>query len=300
MAKDTELKRAVITEELVALTGDMVAAVILRQLLYWCVRVKDVDNYIEEEKARNPEVKIEKAHGWIYKSAAELLDETMLDVSRPTVHRRLSSLVEKGWLSKRKNPAHWDRTMQYRPDLLKIEHDLNELGYTLATIMGKDFPIVFSVFEHSTVHHERSTVHSEQSTVHHEQSNPHREQSSAHSEQTIPETTTETTPSETTSETTSSSPADDDPDLTQEQQKIISLLHAYSISEPTASSLARKKDVNIEDVRGWIADAKHKESKLENPQGYVVSKLREGEKPPGREDDPDKYINGEYAEYIEH
>jgi len=44
----------------------------------------------------------------------------------------LNTLVEKGWLQKRKNLRYdFDRTYQYRVDLIKIQTDLLPLGYSL-------------------------------------------------------------------------------------------------------------------------------------------------------------------------
>ena len=44
----------------------------------------------------------------------------------------ISQLVEKGWLSERDNPVQkWDRTKQYRVNIIKIAEDLLELGYFL-------------------------------------------------------------------------------------------------------------------------------------------------------------------------
>ena len=46
------LKRVVIKEELVALTGDFRPALILNQFIYWIERMYDTDKYILEEKER--------------------------------------------------------------------------------------------------------------------------------------------------------------------------------------------------------------------------------------------------------
>ncbi len=46
------LKRVVIKEELVALTGDATKAIILNQLLYWSQRTRDFDKFLDEEKSR--------------------------------------------------------------------------------------------------------------------------------------------------------------------------------------------------------------------------------------------------------
>lgn len=131
-----KLKRVVIKEEMVALTGDWLSALILNQFLYWSERVRDFDKFIKEEKARaNDEVKIEieLQHGWIYKTADELGSELMVGVSSSTIRRRIKELVSAGWLNERRNPIYkWDRTLQYRPDIRKITLDLQAIGYALA------------------------------------------------------------------------------------------------------------------------------------------------------------------------
>jgi hypothetical protein len=146
-----QLKRVVIKEEYVALTGDYRSAIILNQFIYWSERVKDFDKFIDEENRRienyspdNP--KLEKTNGWIYKTADDLIEECMLvtatknksdvvkkgNISRTTILNYIDLLIENGWLEKRNNPNHkWDKTLQYRVDLLKVACDLNKVGYTL-------------------------------------------------------------------------------------------------------------------------------------------------------------------------
>ena len=131
-----KLKRVVIKEEFVALTGDFVKAVILNQLIYWSERVEDFDRFIQEEKQRaeveGKEVNIELRKGWLYKSAQELSEETMLGLSPETIRRAIKELVSQGWISERINPQYkWDKTKQYRVNLHKIDEDLRSLGYSL-------------------------------------------------------------------------------------------------------------------------------------------------------------------------
>ena len=73
-AKPRHMKRVVLKEELVILTGDALTALVLNQFIYWSERIKDVDKYIREEKQRNPEVSISPTYGWIYKNAEELAE----------------------------------------------------------------------------------------------------------------------------------------------------------------------------------------------------------------------------------
>lgn len=131
-----KLKRVTIKEEFVALTGDPIKAIILNQFIYWSERVGDFDSFIAEEKTRAEQsglaVKIDLLNGWIYKTAEELSEETMVKMSPSTILRHIKQLVERGWLDERNNPNHkWDRTKQYRVNLLKIHEDLIKIGYVL-------------------------------------------------------------------------------------------------------------------------------------------------------------------------
>ena len=131
-----KLKRVVIKEELVELTGDYRPAIILNQMLYWTERMFDTDNYIREEKTRalnnDTEINIMESKGWIYKTAEDLNEELMVGMSTPTIRKYIKQLVEKGYLVQRKNPKYkWDKTIQYRVDLYKIQLDLGKLGYAL-------------------------------------------------------------------------------------------------------------------------------------------------------------------------
>lgn len=131
-----KLKRVTIKEEFVALTGDPIKAIILNQFIYWSERVADFDAFIAEEKTRAVQsgltVTMAPSNGWIYKTAEELSEETMVKMAPSTVLRYVKQLVEKGWLDERHNPNYkWDRTKQYRVNLLKIHEDLMKIGYTL-------------------------------------------------------------------------------------------------------------------------------------------------------------------------
>lgn len=131
-----KLKRVVIKEELVALTGDYRPALILNQLIYWSERVSDFDKFIEEENQRMLNEGMnnlcEPQNGWIYKTAAELSEELMVGMSHPTIRKYLKQLIENGWIDERRNPKYkWDKTMQYRVNITKIQKDLLNIGYAL-------------------------------------------------------------------------------------------------------------------------------------------------------------------------
>lgn len=138
--KPKKLKRVVIKEELVELTGHYVQALILNQFIYWSERTKDFDEFIREERQRAIDsiIEVEPADGWVYKSADQLSDELMLGMVHVTMRKHLVKLVDQGYLSQRRNPNFgWDRTWQYRPNMVKIQTDLQEMGYAL-----ESYPLV--------------------------------------------------------------------------------------------------------------------------------------------------------------
>jgi len=129
---EVKLKRVVLKEELVALTGDHVKAILLQQLLYWTERVKDIDKFLEEEITRTyiEDTSQLLHHGWIYKRAEEMAEECLLTLSKNTILRELALLVEKGFVDRRSNPKMgWDKTYQYRVNISFIDQKLRHLGY---------------------------------------------------------------------------------------------------------------------------------------------------------------------------
>lgn len=145
MGNPQKLRRVVIKEELVELTGSIDGAIVLGQMIYWSERIRDFDRFIEEENRRADKEGIEKAEyqcGWLYKTADELAVE-LLDFKSPkTILRILDNLVENGWLSRRTNPKYrWDKTYQYRVNILKIQSDLYELGYAMEGYKARDIAI---------------------------------------------------------------------------------------------------------------------------------------------------------------
>jgi hypothetical protein len=131
------LKRAVIKEEYIEITGDLTEAIILNQMIYWSERVKDFDKFIAQEKEQmdNPnknESEYKLLNGWIHKSAAELKDEIMSADSQRTIARKMQNLVDKGFLQRRNNPkAGYDRKYQYRVNLVAIKAALDKQGLPL-------------------------------------------------------------------------------------------------------------------------------------------------------------------------
>nr|WP_242549386.1 helix-turn-helix domain-containing protein [Alicyclobacillus mali (ex Roth et al. 2021)] len=108
----------------------------LNQFLYWSERVEDFDLFILEEQQRardiGEELNIELRQGWIYKKAEDLSEETMLNLSKTAIGNHLKSLIDAGWIEQRRNPRNkMDKTYQYRVNIVNIQRDLMQLGYSL-------------------------------------------------------------------------------------------------------------------------------------------------------------------------
>lgn len=131
-----KLNRAVIKEELVALcAGDYKKAIVLNQLIYWSERVRDFDAFITEENKNrlNQNLQeISKLNGWIYKTAEQLSQETMMGIHKSNMRRLLEELIGMGFISKRRNDkVKWDKTFQYRVELGLIQANLEKMGFWL-------------------------------------------------------------------------------------------------------------------------------------------------------------------------
>lgn len=133
---ENRIKKAVIREDLLSITNDFRKAIILNQFIYWSERVSDADKFIEKENEvarNNGEEERELFYGWIYKTAEELSDEVMLGLSASQIRRYVNDLVDMGYISKRNNPKYkWDRSLQYRVNLVKIAKDLKKNGFPLS------------------------------------------------------------------------------------------------------------------------------------------------------------------------
>lgn len=106
-----KLKRCVLKEEMVVLTGGYRLALVLNQMIYWSERVRDFNNFIAEEKVWRKDLSIEVNFGWIFKTAEELAEETLMFCDPKTMRDYLRRIVESGLLEERANPYHrWDHT----------------------------------------------------------------------------------------------------------------------------------------------------------------------------------------------
>lgn len=140
-----KLKRVVLKEELVALTGDATEAMVLSQMLYWAEIVQEMDNdlkkRIESYKKLEATDQVEKMEkqlrfGWFFKSAQELAEELMGIASQKTIKRRLDSLVEKTYLLSgadhdKKHSNKFRKDTYYKVNFRTIQKDLEAMGYPL-------------------------------------------------------------------------------------------------------------------------------------------------------------------------
>ncbi|WP_181444561.1 DnaD domain-containing protein [Bacillus sp. 03113] len=194
----TKTKKVVIREELVELTGDFKLAIVLNQMIYWSERISDFDGFIKEEKERLESENLDSSNleyqnGWIYKKADELADECMITNSEATMRRYLDKLVSCGWLDTRRNPKYkWDKTLQYRLNLRKIQQDLFNLGYFLE---GYRFTLSVENFQNdeSNFQNENTNFQNESTSFQNENSDFQNDDSNFHDERAIPEITSEIT-----------------------------------------------------------------------------------------------------------
>lgn len=123
-------KIAVLREGLLALTGNVNAAIILNQFIYWAECKAESDAMYVKEYG---DVIFKPSFGWIYKSSVELADETMLGLSPASMRKFIKQLVDAGFLAERRNPKFkWDRTMQYNVNLKLIQQELQKIGFALS------------------------------------------------------------------------------------------------------------------------------------------------------------------------
>lgn len=156
-----KLKRVVIKEELVVLTGNYVDAILLSQLIYWSERVKDFDLFVKQEaelEGREPD---RCFFGWIYKSYEALSEETMLGLSPSNIKKHIETLHNAGFIEIRQNKNKWDRRKEYKINLKYIQNELILKGYSLE---GYTLGIPFSKTENGSSEIENGSSKTENQT----------------------------------------------------------------------------------------------------------------------------------------
>lgn len=104
------LKRTVIKEEYVELTGNVYDAVILSLIV-------DLSKKTSE--------------GWVTIPAKDLADFSLLNLSVSSMRTHLKTLVSYGYLSEKSSPKEkWGKYKYWKPNLDKIFGDFKKLGYS--------------------------------------------------------------------------------------------------------------------------------------------------------------------------
>lgn len=176
----TKIKKVVIREDLLSIVKNYKEAIILHQFIYWSERIEDADKFLERENEiarENGSDEREPFYGWIYKSAEELSDEIMLGLSASQTRKYISNLIDYGFIQKRNNPKYkWDRTLQYKVNLVNIARALKANGYPLS-----DYKIDIPENNESSIAHQCAI------------NAPQNENQIVSGNEAIPEITTETT-----------------------------------------------------------------------------------------------------------
>ena len=140
----TRMKKAVLREDMMALTQEVTQAMVLGQMLYWTKTLDKVNDWLFEENKRLAEVELpqhEYNYGWIYKSAREMREDLMNAFSEDAIQRAFSALVTKGVFMKRHNPiVRYDRRLQYRIDIIFLRRLLKDRGYEMTDFQLATIP----------------------------------------------------------------------------------------------------------------------------------------------------------------
>ncbi|MGO3651659.1 hypothetical protein [Vagococcus sp.] len=132
--------------ELVELTKDSNKAIVLDKLISKSENIENSVEFVQEEINRFQQNGNKKAdsilhfnligeerYGWMHISSVDLVEETLLSISKSTMNRMLKDLLDKNWIDKRLNPRYpGDNTPQYRVNLLQLQFDLRSMNNSLS------------------------------------------------------------------------------------------------------------------------------------------------------------------------
>jgi hypothetical protein len=139
-----QMKKAVLREDLMKITDDVVQAMVLGQMLFWTKTLDKVNDWLFEENKRLAEYDFpqhEYNYGWIYKSAKQMREDLMNAFSEDSIQRAFASLTKCGVLLKRNNPiCGYDRKLQYRIDLILLRRKLKEIGWEMTDFVMDSIP----------------------------------------------------------------------------------------------------------------------------------------------------------------
>lgn len=139
-----QIKKAVLREDLMKLTDDVVQAMVLGQMIYWTKTLDRVNDWLFEENKRLAEADLpqhEYNYGWIWKSAREMRDDLMGAFSEDAIQRAFTNLAKRGILMKRNNPyVKYDRKLHYRIDLVLLRRLLLDMGFEMLDFQLASIP----------------------------------------------------------------------------------------------------------------------------------------------------------------
>lgn len=134
------LKRTILREEFLILTGSPLRALVLNQFLYWTGRFFEFDRIILEEKIAATQSGNQSPHdflcfqnkAWFFKRMVDLKDEIMLDVSDDDLWSSVVYLIQNDWVESQKIDENDQKdTFRFCCHIQKIQQDLGQLGYVL-------------------------------------------------------------------------------------------------------------------------------------------------------------------------
>ena len=138
------MRTSYLRRELVELTKDSNKAIVLDKLISKSEKIESSVEFVQEEINRFKQNKKadsilhfnligEERYGWMYISSLDLIEESLLPISKSTMNRVLKDLLDKNWINKRLNPRYpIDNTPQYRVNLLQLQFDLRSMNNNLS------------------------------------------------------------------------------------------------------------------------------------------------------------------------
>ncbi|MDP6526184.1 MAG: hypothetical protein QGH15_18385 [Kiritimatiellia bacterium] len=130
------LRRTVIKEELVAVTGDPMSAAVLNYFIECTEYARRIDEHIEAEKSllnewAREDFCIEPTEGWVRRGAKDLARDLMIGSDR-TTRSYAATCIRLGLIEERRNPHNkFDGTKQYRVDFDELRRQLRVKGFVL-------------------------------------------------------------------------------------------------------------------------------------------------------------------------
>jgi hypothetical protein len=138
------MKKAVLREDLMVLTGDLCQSMVLGQMIYWTKTLDKINDWLFEENKRladSDQPQHDYNYGWIWKSAKEMRTDLFNSFSEDAIQRAFTALTNRGVLMKRNNPyLRYDRKLHYRVDLVLLRRLLRECGFEMTDFQLASIP----------------------------------------------------------------------------------------------------------------------------------------------------------------